>query len=418
MKKNHVLSKILNNRILWVVVSLLTSFAIWVYVTSEEVDEITRTFRGVQVEIVGEETLMNTRNFAVTDLENSTVSIEVRGPRRIVNSLRADDLIAEVDVSRLSLAAYTSLNYDIVFPSGTELNNLTVVAKAPETVNFMVSKQTDKVVDVVGSFVGTTAEGYVNGTPVFEPSTITVTGPEVYLQDIDRAVVSFGADMVLTSTYSVDTGFTLVNAAGNPCSTTEITTSADTVRATIQINEIKEIPLAVNIIPGAGASAANTTVNIEPRTITLAGDSAILGDINTIVLDTVDLTSFETTYTQTYRIPIENGLTNLSSSEATVTITIVGLETRTFWVEDISCINIPEGRVSEIKSEGIEVTLRGTAEQLGLIEAEMIHAVVDLSAITTTGMYMPEAVITIDNIEGVGAIGETPVAVEIRRYGT
>ena len=100
MKKNHVLSKILNNRILWVVVSLLTSFAIWVYVTSEEVDEITRTFRGVQVEIVGEETLMNTRNFAVTDLENSTVSIEVRGPRRIVNSLRADDLIAEVDVSR------------------------------------------------------------------------------------------------------------------------------------------------------------------------------------------------------------------------------------------------------------------------------------------------------------------------------
>ena len=101
-----------------------------------------------------------------------------------------------------------------------------------------------------------------------------------------------------------------------------------------------------------------------------------------------------------------------------MTITIVGLETRTFWVEDISCINIPEGRVSEIKSEGIEVTLRGTAEQLGLIEAEMIHAVVDLSAITTTGMYMPEAVITIDNIDGVGAIGETPVAVEIRRYGT
>ena len=59
----------------------------------------------------------------------------------------------------------------------------------------MVSKQTDKVVDVVGSFVGTTAEGYVNGTPVFEPSTITVTGPEVYLQDIDRAVCDYIAGM-------------------------------------------------------------------------------------------------------------------------------------------------------------------------------------------------------------------------------
>lgn len=49
------MKKIYNSKAFWMIVSLLASLAIWVYVTSVETDESKTTFRGVKVELVGED---------------------------------------------------------------------------------------------------------------------------------------------------------------------------------------------------------------------------------------------------------------------------------------------------------------------------------------------------------------------------
>ena len=117
MKK---MRKIYDSKIFWLIVSFLISLSVWVYVTSVETVQATKTFRGVRVEFVGEETLLNSRDMVVTDPDATTVTVEIRGPRRVVNALDDSDLVAEVDVSRLTQAAYTSLNYTIVYPSGVD----------------------------------------------------------------------------------------------------------------------------------------------------------------------------------------------------------------------------------------------------------------------------------------------------------
>ncbi len=399
------------------IISLLVSFSIWVYVTSVEEDEYTQAFYGVQVELIGEESLRENRNMVVTDLDTSTVTVRVTGPRRIVASMDSDDITAQIDVSKLSQDAYTSQRYTVQFADGVNSKELQIVGRSPETVSFMVSKQTSKTVQVRGGFEGVIADGYTAETPVFEPATITITGAEAYIKDVEYAWVTFGKGIVADSTYSVETGYTLMDENGEPCSTAELIASDDSVTATLPMLEIKEVALGVDLIEGAGATKANTKITIEPSTITLAGDSAILSRINRIILDTVDLTDFASTFNESYVIPLDNELRNLTGvSEAKVTIEVLGLETRTFKVKNLQCVNTAQGSVAEIVSESIDVVLRGTAEQLDKIKSENISAVADMTDYKeSTGSYMPTVRIYVDGFTDVGAIGENKISVEIRK---
>ncbi len=410
------MKKIYNSKAFWMIVSLLASLAIWVYVTSVETDESKTTFRGVKVELVGEDILRDSKNLVVTDMDTSTVTVEVVGPRRIIGSLSSAQLVAQVDVSKLSRAAYTSQQYTIVYPDGTDTSKLSENRRTPETINFMVSAQTSKSIQVRGSFDGSLAEGYTAEMPVFEPSTITITGSEAYLKDVEYAWVTFSKENV-DSTYSVETGFTLMDANNEPCSTTGISFSTDVVTATLPLLTLKEVNLDVNIIEGAGATKANTKITIDPVSVTLAGDSALLAGMNKIILATIDLTDFSSTFTETYTIPIDNELKNTTGvTKATVTVEIVGLETKTFRVTNFSCINATEGYEADIITESKEITLRGTPEALAQIKDENIRAVADLTDYKeSTGTYMPQVKVYVDGFTDVGAIGENTISIEIRK---
>lgn len=416
MSTRSRMKKIYNSKAFWMIVSLLASLAIWVYVTSVETDESKTTFRGVKVELVGEDILRDSKNLVVTDMDTSTVTVEVVGPRRIIGSLSSDQLVAQVDVSKLSRAAYTSQQYTIVYPDGTDTSKLSESRRTPETINFMVSAQTSKSIQVRGSFDGSLAEGYMAEMPVFEPSTITITGSEAYLKDVEYAWVTFGKENV-DSTYSVETGFTLMDANNEPCSTTGISFSTDVVTATLPLLTLKEVNLDVNIIEGAGATKANTKITIDPVSVTLAGDSSLLAGMNKIILATIDLTDFSSTFTETYTIPIDNELKNTTGvTKATVTVEIVGLETKTFRVTNFSCINATEGYEADIITESKEITLRGTPEALAQIKAENIRAVADLTDYKeSTGTYMPQVRVYVDGFTDVGAIGENTISIEIRK---
>lgn len=418
MKKTSPIRKLYNSRVFWMIISLLASLAIWIYVTSSESSEIRQVFRNVRVDVVGQETLLSSRDMMITDLSTNTVTVEVVGPRRIIGIMDSSDLVAQLDVSRLTQTGAASAKYEIIYPSGTDKRNITEVAMRPSSLNFVVSKLTQKTIPVRGGFEGELAEGFLAETPVFEPTTLVVSGPEVYIKDIDHAWVTFGRGVVAESTYSVEAGYTLRDENDQPCSTENILSfSSDTVRATLPILESKRVDLAVDLIEGAGATSQNTKVSIEPSSVLLAGDSAILAGINRIVLNTVDLTDFAATNTETYSIPINNDLKNISGvSEATVTIEIVGLETKTFKVRNISCINVAEGSTAEIISETLDVVLRGTAEQLEQVKSENIRAVADLADFKdSTGVYMPPVKIYVDGVTSVGAIGENTISVEIRK---
>lgn len=405
MKK---IRKILDSRLFWLIISFLISLSVWVYVTSVETVESTKTFRNIQVELVGEETLLEMRELVITDLDAPTVTVEISGPRRIVNALEATDLIAQVDVSRLSQTAYTSLNYTIVYPSGVDRRNLKVISRSQDSVSFMVSKLTSKTIPVQGGFEGKAKSGFLQETPIFEPSTITVSGPEVYLRNVHHAYVTFGKDQTLESTYSVETGYTLMDVNDEPYSNENITANPDTIRATLPILAVKDVPLSVAILEGAGATAENTRITVKPSVLKLAGDSAILAEINSIQLDTVDLNTFGSKYSATYTIPVPNGVRNLSGvTEAEVSIELLGLNTKIFNISDFTWIGLNDDVEVIVESEQIPVLLRGPSSVLSRVASFDIRAEVDLTDLMSgLGSHFVTVKITVPSIPNVGPIQE------------
>ena len=410
------MKKLYDSRAFCMIVSLLTSITLWVYVSSVDKQEITRTFRGVKVELEGEDILRDSRNMVVTDMDTNTVTVVLTGPRRIIGSWDSDSISAVIDVSTITRSAYTSKQYTISYPDGTDTSSISEDRRTPESINFMVSPLVSKTIQVRGSFDGQLAEGYTAEMPVFDPSTIVITGAETYIKDVSYAWVTFGEDDV-DSTYTVETGFTLMDEGGMPLSNTGISFSTDVVTATLPVLVLKEVKLDVNIIEGAGATAANTKVTVEPSTLTLAGDSALLEGMNRIVLDTIDLTDFTSTFSDVYTIPLDNGLRNITgATEAKVTIEISGLTTKDFKVSNISYINNTQGFDATILSESLNVKLRGSEESLSQVKAENIRAVADLTDFDeSTGTYMAPVKIYIDGFTDVGALGEYSVSIEIRK---
>lgn len=410
------MKKIYNSRAFWFIISLLGALVMWVYVTSIQSDEFTHTFHNVRVELVGEDVLRNSKNMVITDLDTSTVTLEIVGPRRIIGAWESKDLVARIDVSKLSRATYTTQQFYISYPDGADTSSVVCKRKIPESISFVVSPLNSKTIQVRGSFDGSLAEDFTAETPVFEPSVITVSGPDSYLKDVSYAWVSFGQENV-SSTLKVDTGFTLMNENGEECSTAGLTFSEDVITATLPLLLVKDVPLSVELIEGSGAFKSNTKVKIEPESITLAGDSAILSGMNKIVLTSIDLTDFSSTFTETYAIPVDNEIKNLTgASEATVKVEVVGLETRSYKVKNISCTNVTEGYEAVIISESIDVNIRGTAEQLDSLMEEHIRAVADLTDYNeSAGNFMPTVKILVDGMSDVGAVGENTISVVIRK---
>ena len=413
------MKKIYDSKLFWVIVSCVLSFVLWIYVTSVQSDEVRQTFRGVRVEMIGESVLRDSRGLVITDLSTSTVSVELIGPRRVIAAMSPEDIRAQIDVSKLTQSSYASMQYTIAYPNRTDTTSISVSRKVPDTVNFTVSKLNSKSIPVRGSFNGSIADGFTAEMVTFEPSEITVSGPDAYLRDISYAWVSFGSETI-SSTYSIETGYTLMNSADEEADVSGISCSSDVVKATVPILEMKSLPLTVNLIYGAGANENNTKVSIDPEEITLAGDSAILNAMNNVPIATIDLTSFNSTYTDTYNINFDNSLTNVEGlTEAEVKVEVVGLETKTFTVTNIQCRGVSDGYEADVLSRALTVRLRGTAAQLAAVSESDLVAVADLSNTElATGSNIVSVRIQVDGSFDVGAVGGPyTITVDIRRAG-
>ena len=235
------MKKIYDSKLFWVIVSCVLSFVLWVYVTSVQSDEVRQTFRGVRVEMIGENVLRDSRGLVITDLSTSTVSVELIGPRRVIAAMSPEDIRAQIDVSKLTQSSYASMQYTIAYPNRTDTTSISVSRKVPDTVNFTVSKLNSKSIPVRGSFNGSIADGFTAEMVTFEPSEITVSGPDAYLRDISYAWVSFGSETI-SSTYSIETGYTLMNSSDEEADVSGISCSSDVVRATVPILEMKSLP--------------------------------------------------------------------------------------------------------------------------------------------------------------------------------
>ncbi|MGN1002283.1 MAG: YbbR-like domain-containing protein [Oscillospiraceae bacterium] len=392
-----------------ILVSLICALLFWVYVTETEGEVYSDTFSGVKVVFEGESNMRDNKGLIINSIDTTSVRVKITGDRRIVANLDAADLTAVIDLSSISRSGNYSLSYKIEYPNGTDASSLTVETRYPSVVNFYVDKLSKKSVEIKGVFNGNPAEGYSIEPMEFNPSTVVIYGPETVLAEVDHAYVQVDRED-LDKTLTFDSTYQLVDKEGELIDSDEISLEMDTVSVTVPVISIKTVDLTLDFIYGNGVTKDNVKYTIDPESITLTGDSQVLAGRNNITLDNIDLSEIDGVYTETYSIVIPNDTEIVEGpKEATVTIEIVGLATRTVSISrnNLSFTNLTDGFEAEIISDSLDnVKIRGKESVLNSISTSNIYAVADLSELgNTTGIAAVPVKIYIDGTADAGAVG-------------
>lgn len=412
---NKKKNKLLDSKVFWAVISLIASLFIWVYITGTQEEIITQSFNNVEVMLIGEDTLQATRGYVVTNVSAETVSVKISGTRGNIGTLSASDVKAVIDVSLISSTGTLTQYYTLTYPDNVNEDAVSLVSSNPQTISFDVTKMSSKSVPVEAKFVGSTAENYIAGEVEFEPKTIKVSGPESMLEKIDHIYAEMGGDD-LTMTRTAEIPIVLIDKDGNTMESEGLEFDVPTVTVTIPISMMKEVPLYVQCVYGAGATEENTVISIEPNKIMISGDTEIVSGINRIDLATIDLTDFSLTHQDTYLIPLPNGVENVTGvAQADVKIEITGVDTKVFTVTNISTRNLPSGyTLEEITTQSLEVRIRAPQDVLDQLQPSNLSAVADLSDITQSGdMFVPVRIV-VDGFTDAGAVGEYNISIKVR----
>ena len=412
---NKKKNKLLDSKVFWAVISLIASLFIWVYITGTQEEIITQSFNNVEVMLIGEDTLQATRGYVVTNVSAETVSVKISGTRGNIGTLSASDVKAVIDVSLISSTGTLTQYYTLTYPDNVNEDAVSLVSSNPQTISFDVTKMSSKSVPVEAKFVGSTAENYIAGEVEFEPKTIKVSGPESMLEKIDHIYAEMGGDD-LTMTRTAEIPVVLIDKDGNTMESEGLEFGVPTVTVTIPISMMKEVPLYVQCVYGAGATEENTVISIEPNKIMISGDTEIVSGINRIDLATIDLTDFSLTHQDTYLIPLPNGVENVTGvAQADVKIEITGVDTKVFTVTNISTRNLPSGyTLEEITTQSLEVRIRAPQDVLDQLQPSNLSAVADLSDITQSGdMFVPVRIV-VDGFTDAGAVGEYNIGIKVR----
>ena len=413
MKMDQI-KTIYNSKYFWLVISLLISILLWVYVSNEDQTSSTDTYRGIPVYFVNEERLEE-RGLIIAEQDFSSITATITGSRREMTKFRASDLKVEIDVSEISQATTWRVSYSIIFPSGVDSSDFTI-RRHPEVITFKVEEKSTKLVEVRGVFTGGAAEGYVveSDAMSFSPAFIRVSGTSEELSKIAYAQVSItGQD--LSASIQEDRPYIFVDADGEEVEVSRATPDVDVVSVNIPVSMLKELDVAVDILPGGGAHAWDCDVDIEPKSVTLSGTVEELAAMNRLNVGSIDLAEYSEDFEVTFPIELDEGIQCVTGeTEVIVTVKFKDLVTKDFEVTDLRYINCADGSRASIVSKTLGVTIRADQATMDRISADDIRVIADLNDYgTMTGYVTVPVKIYIDGVTGAGAVGEYSVTVNL-----
>lgn len=396
--------KILDSKILYVVLSILLSLLAWLFVISQDENRESRSFPNLPINFSGGEMLEDRELMIVNP--NVTATINVRATPTVLAILKDTPPKLNASVSNINMEGRHTVNYTVELPSGVSLNDVEITyGNGGSAVIVEVARALSRKVRIEGEFKGAVAEGYLAGDKSdfrFDPVELTVSGRAELVNQVSCARVTVtGEDR--SETVSESLPFQLIGASGDPLEDLDVTCDVDAIYTVFPIKATAEIPLTIKVIEGGGLKERDVSINKSVDSIIVAGSreavDALVGQ-GDIILTTIDLAELddetvESGSERTIAIPLDDRLENVSGiTEVKVTLKVnKRVETRIFEVTSrISTINAPEGWTPTVVTKMLPVQVRGTRALLDELTEESILVVADLRDVNqTAGQYTVEA---------------------------
>jgi len=327
-------------------------------------------------------------------------------------------LFVEADLANISSTGTISLAYEINFPPGVCISTEQILGRSDSRITLIIDRILERQIPVRVSYTGGTAsEELIIESLDWDPVSVTVWGPEEVVSRIHHVRVPIFRES-LSTTLTEYLEFYAVDEHDEPLDDELLEMlefSQETIRVTIPVKEMKDIPVTVDLSHGSSTSEANTSVHIDPPVVKVSGDPEVIRDLNNIFLGTINMLNLERN-DSTIQLPIiiPNHITNVSGeTEATIHIVISGLDIAFRSTSNLQTINTPQGLRADILTQSLDIRIRGATDDLALVTSLNLRVVADLTDMSPGTMRIP-ARVYIDGVDAaVDPVGEYEITVTI-----
>lgn len=369
-------------------VSLLLAVVLWFVAVQINDPSETVTFSGIPVRLTNTE-LLEQENKVYEVMDNTdVVRVTIRAPKSVTRDLRASDIVAVADVSKLTDINTIAISYSI---QGISAAKYDTIRGDHETVRLNVEERASKWIRLISQTAGEVAEGYLVMNASADQTTIQVTGPESVVDRISYAQVEVDVSGVSTS-MSLYVEPKLYDADGNLLDLPGVVTNVSNIHMEIEVLAVKEVPVVPDVTgtPAEGYLATGR-LECDPAVVRIAGLPAAIAGVNNISIpaeqlditgatgNVVNIVNIKEYLKENVRLA-DNGF----NGRVTLTAYVEPIEERTIVLkrEDFNFTNVPEGYELELVEPegGYRLTLSGLEEDVSAVPEEMIGGRADIGA--------------------------------------
>ncbi|MEG0913876.1 MAG: CdaR family protein [Oscillospiraceae bacterium] len=372
------------NRVFKVIFSIAMAIVCWMAVVFTISTESKVTITDVPVTINTSSAAFQSLGLDIIDKNEITVNVRVEGPRTVVGALDKNSVkvtpsfasVKEVGVYELPLTATKS----------NQLENFTIVSVDPITVKLRFDNATSKKFPVSVNVIGLeTSEEFIVETPVSNPPEVTITGPELDVNNIAKVVADCTVNAEVSETVTQSCALTLLDADGNAITSSTLKIDNETVDVSVPVYKRGVVPIDIefsNVPEGFDISTLKYVMSIKE--LDIAASAKVIDNLKTKIVGYVDLAAFEIGESYTFDIDFPTGVVNLDNIEqVTVSFPKENIASKKVNVSDIRVQNAPANMKVTVKNTRInDVTVIGaTDDVLGLLSGSVI-AIVDVSQLS------------------------------------
>lgn len=409
--------KIFKDKRIVFALSILLSFVLWLVVSLflRPTGEIVISGVGVNVNV--QSGILGELGLSAIEGAERTVDVTISGQRSVIGGISAEDISISPSLSGVTGAGIFELELRASNNSSKEFE---IVNISPSTIIVKFDKYIDKIISVEYIINGeyNIPDEYIQEEIFTDPKEIVITGPEIDISTIDRAIVEVELNGDFESTFSVAGELVLVDKDGEPVAYNpeKVTLSDYTATVNVPVHKMAKMPISFDYINvPAFFDTSKIRYSLSTDSIIVEGEDYYINKYSEFFVGYVDMSLISLDNPSfRFNVILPEGLTIQDYvDEVNIDFDLEGYVEREFNVTQINIINDPKEYKVTSNAQKISVKLIGPEDVIDSLSAKDIVVEVDMSTreISQTGQYRVRANVFLPGGENAWAIGDYSVTI-------
>lgn len=393
----------LRRNLAWMLLAMILSTGLWLIVTVEQNPDDRIAFSSISIQVRDVPDGLAVAN----DLEK--VRVTVIAPQDVIPQLRQDQIRVELDASNATVGSQAvPVNVTV------EDSRARIESVDPEVVFLRLDEVRSKEVQVRVNTVGIAAVGYVARGVRVTPATVVVRGPQSVVDQVSAVSVDVNLE---GQRANVNQALTPVAVSASGSVVERVTIEPERVLVEVPVEQqvsYKTVPVIPKVAGSVALGYQIVGVQVDPQTVTILGDPAVLSGLETIQTRPIDVTGAEGDVAVSAEANLPQGAA-LNLNQTILVRVIVQPDDGSKVIEVAPTVSeLPSQLSAQIEPPSVQVTVAGPLPLLSRLKPEDLAVVIDGSTLGE-GSHTVQPVLRVPNLIRVVSFSPTELRVTVRQ---